>query len=84
MKKNVTVGSEVGSLFRRQTQIVFGDSQNIGQDVCNAIEDSLLKLRKGKLLSESDTIDALKRAAKRKDLGEGVLQVRRGRTEQRC
>ncbi|GMI12097.1 hypothetical protein TrVE_jg1786 [Triparma verrucosa] len=75
IKKNVTVGSEVGSLFRRQTQIVFGDSQNIGQDVCNAIEDSLLKLRKGKLLSENDTIDALKRAAKRKDLGEGVLQL---------
>ncbi|GMH78204.1 hypothetical protein TL16_g07708 [Triparma laevis f. inornata] len=75
IQKIVSVGSEVGSLFRRQSQIVFGERGKIGNDSIAAIEDSLLKLSRGKLKSEADAIAILKEESKRAESGDGVFQV---------
>ena len=46
IKVTVSVASEVGSFYRRQSQVIKGERGRIGADVAAAIEDSLLKVRR--------------------------------------
>ena len=60
IKVAVTVASEVGTFYRRQSQVIKGERGSVGADVATAIEDSLIKLSRGKLLSEQDTLAAIR------------------------